>query len=59
MEKNEKYYSPLYHSLAYLSTGMYATRLKRWLSFFPLNQILILENGELLRDPEKVYKKSE
>ena len=58
MEKNEKYYSPIYHSLAYITTGLYAMRLKRWLKYFSMKQILVLENGEFLRDPEKVYNQA-
>jgi hypothetical protein len=55
MEKNQNYYSPIYHSLSYLNTGFYAEHLKKWLNYFPLKQILILENGELSRDPQMVY----
>jgi hypothetical protein len=58
MEKNEKYYSPIYHSLAYITTGLYAIRLKHWLKYFSMRQILILENGEFLREPEKVYNQA-
>ena len=58
MEKDEKYYSPIYHSLSYLTTGLYANRLKRWLKYFPINKILVLENGEFLNDPEKVYNQA-
>ena len=58
MENDENYYSPIYHSLAYLTTGLYAIRLKRWLKYFSLKQILILENSELQREPEKVYDKT-
>ena len=58
MEKNGDYYSPIYHSLAYLTTGLYATRLKRWLKYFSMKQILVLENGEFLRDPETVYNQA-
>ena len=58
MEKNEKYYSPIYHSLAYITTGLYAIRLKHWLKYFSMKQILILENGEFLREPEKVYNQA-
>ena len=58
MEKDEKYYSAIYHSLAYITTGLYAVRLKRWLKYFSMKQILVLENGEFLRDPEKVYNQA-
>jgi hypothetical protein len=58
MEKNEKYYSTTYHSLAYITTGLYAIRLKRWLKYFSMNQILVLENGEFSRDPEKIYNQA-
>jgi len=58
MEKNEKYYSTIYHGLSYITTGLYAIRLKRWLEYFSLKQILVLENGEFSRDPEKVYNQA-
>ena len=58
MEKNENYYSPIYHSLAYLTTGLYSIRLKRWLKYFSMEQILVLENGEFLLDPETVYNQA-
>ncbi len=55
MESNSNYYSPIYHSLSYLNTGLYIKHLKNWLKYFPLKQILILENGELSHDPQMVY----
>ena len=58
LEKNEKYYSPIYHSLAYIATGLYANRLKRWLKYFSMKQILVLENGEFLSNPETVYNQA-
>ena len=58
MKNDEKYYSSIYHSLAYLTTGMYAKRLKRWLKYFSMKQILVLENGEFLEDPEKIYNQA-
>lgn len=58
MENNENYYSSIYHSLAYLTTGLYVKRLKNWLKYFSLKQILILENGDLLKNPEKVYNQA-
>jgi len=58
METNEKYYSTIYHGLSYIATGLYAIRLKRWLKYFSMKQILVLENGEFLRDPEKVYNQA-
>jgi hypothetical protein len=58
MEQNEKYYSSIYHSLAYITTGLYVIRLKHWLKYFSMKQILVLENGEFLRDPEKVYNQT-
>ncbi len=55
MKSNSNYYSPIYHSLSYLNTGLYIKHLKNWLKYFPLKQILILENGELSHDPQMVY----
>jgi hypothetical protein len=34
---------------------LYIKHLKNWLKYFPLKQILILENGELSHDPQMVY----
>lgn len=58
MEQNEKYYSPTYHALSYLTTGLYSVRLKRWLKYFSMKQILILSNEEFLSDPQKIYDKT-
>ena len=58
MEKNEKYYSSIFHSLGYLTKGLYAIPLKNWLKYFSMKQILVLENGEFLHDPEKVYNRA-
>lgn len=55
MEKNDKYFSHIYHRLSYITTGLYVIRLKRWLKYFSMKQILILQNEEFLRDPQKVY----
>jgi len=58
MEKNEKYYSHTYHRLSYITTGLYVIRLKRWLKYFSMKQILVLQNEEFLREPQKVYDKT-
>ena len=58
MEKNEKYYSHTYHRLSYITTGLYVIRLKRWLKYFSMKQILILQNEEFLLEPQKVYDKT-
>jgi len=49
---------PLYKSMAhqhfsYCARGQYADQLKQWLKYFPREQIMILETGELRRQPEK------
>jgi len=55
MEQNEKYYSDNFHTNSYLATGLCASRLKRWLEYFPLDQISIIENEDFLQNPQKIY----
>jgi len=57
MIKNENYFSFIYHRLSYISTGLYAEHLERWLKFFPRNQLLIIQSEEFLRDTTKVYNR--
>ena len=58
MEKNENYFSRIYHSLSYIHAGLYVIHLKRWLKYFPMDQILILENEEFLRQTPKLYNET-
>lgn len=58
MEKNENYFSHIYHSLSYIHAGLYVIHLKRWLQFFPMDQILILENEEFLNQTSKLYSQT-
>jgi len=55
MEQNDRYYSENFHTNSYLNTGLCASRLKRWLEYFPLKQILIIENEDFLQNPQKIY----
>jgi hypothetical protein len=43
----------------YLSKGMYAEQLKRWLKYFDKKQMLILKSEDLFEKPEKIYQQTE
>lgn len=58
MEKNENYFSYIFHRLSYITSGLYVIHLKRWLKYFPMEQILILENEEFLNETPKLYKQT-
>ena len=58
MEKDENYFSRTYHSLSYISAGLYSIHLKKWLQYFPMEQILILENEQFLLESQSVYTKT-
>jgi hypothetical protein len=40
---------------SYLSRGLYADQLQRWLRFFPREQLLIVKSEDLYRDPAAIY----
>jgi len=58
MEQNENYFSHIFHSLSYITAGLYVIHLKRWLKYFPMKQILILENEEFLSKTPNLYKQT-
>jgi hypothetical protein len=58
MEQNDNYFSHIFHRLSYITAGLYAIHLKRWLQYFPMNQIIILENEEFLKETPKLYNQT-
>ncbi len=48
------YFSFNHQHYSYLSRGIYATQLQRWMQFFPREQFLILKSEDLYWDSEKV-----
>ena len=44
-----------YTSFSYLARGEYAAQLQRWLSFFPKEQILVLQSEALFRNPADIF----
>lgn len=49
--KNPKYNSFHYQHSSYLARGIYVDQVKRWLSYFPKEQIMILSSKDLRNDP--------
>ncbi len=43
---------------AYLYRGLYALQIKRYLKYFPKDQLLIFEDKQLYKDPVGVYQKT-
>ena len=58
MEKNENYFSYTYHRLSYISAGLYAIHIKRWLQYFPKTQMLFLESDEFLRETPRIFSET-
>jgi len=57
MENDENFYSPEYYQYAYLDRGLYLTRIKRWIKYFPRQQFLILDSEEFFNEPSRSYEK--
>ena len=55
MEQDENYYSVNFYRKSYITRGKYVQQLKRWLKFFPKDQILILKSEDLYSEPSKIY----
>ncbi|MGB0430528.1 MAG: sulfotransferase domain-containing protein [Bacteroidia bacterium] len=55
MKTTPNYHSYEYHTHGYVYKSFYAKQLKLWLQHFNANQILVLENNEMLNQPQKVY----
>jgi hypothetical protein len=43
---------------SYLARGLYVDQLKRWFTFFPKEQFLILQSEEFFKDPEVYFAKT-
>jgi hypothetical protein len=56
MLANEWHLSNNYRHFSYLKRGIYIRQIKRLVELFLPGQILILENGELFKDPQKVLR---
>lgn len=56
MEKSTEYVGSFYNRHAYIHRGFYALQLKRWLMHFPKEQLLVVENNDLLTQPQMVYR---
>lgn len=52
--KDPAYYSPEHHRHSYVARGIYVKQIKRWLSFFPREQMLILSSDDLRHNPQEV-----
>ena len=48
---NPAYRSRAHRHYSYVSRGMYADQLERWFTFFPREQVLVLESSELFGRP--------
>jgi len=57
MQKDEKYFSLKYHQLSYISAGLYEEHLKRWMQFFPKNQIMIIQSEDFFKNSSKIFSK--
>ncbi len=55
MVQDESYYSMSHFLFSYLSRGMYADQLQRWLEVFPREQILIVRSEDYFSDQPAVY----
>jgi len=42
-------------SSSYLTRGIYANQLKRWMEFFPKEQFLIVKSEEFFADPQSIF----
>ena len=54
---DQSYNSHAYPRYSYLARGIYVEQVKRWLSFFPRKQILVVSSSDLRRDPDNTVKK--
>lgn len=54
--KDPKYKSNNYRRYSYLERGHYAEQLKRWLEFFPKEQIMVISSSDLRNKTEEVMQ---
>jgi len=55
MDEIEDYYSLSHRTFSYLSRGLYADQLERWLEFFPREQMLIIKSEDFFTTPQEVF----
>jgi len=55
---NSKNYRKIYHSKAYLSTGIYIDQIKPWFEIFSKNQILVIKSEDMYADPLSIVNKT-
>jgi hypothetical protein len=58
MVQDESYNSYNFQMFSYLARGVYIDQLKRWLEYFPKEQLLILQSEDFFRDPEGNFVKT-
>ena len=56
IKADENYFSFNNSFFSYLSRGLYARELKRWMEIFPREQFFISSSEEYYRDPDAVYQ---
>ena len=57
IQADARYASFAHRHHSYLHRGLYAEQLRAWFARFPREQLLILENDELARDADGVYRR--
>lgn len=55
MLSDPEYHSPAHRNFSYLGRGCYAEQLKRWLQYFPREQMLIIISEEFFSRPEDTF----
>jgi hypothetical protein len=56
MRDEDGYHSQFYYRFGYVHKGFYDFHLANWYQHFAKEQLLVVENNELLNEPDKVYK---
>jgi hypothetical protein len=51
------YQSTPFRHFSYLARGMYAEQLSRWLEYFPMRQLLVIESEQMFCHPRIVYQR--
>lgn len=55
---NEQYFRHVYYPHAYISKGVYIENIARWFNTFPKQHILVLQNEEMSKKPQRVFQKT-
>ena len=55
LQTDPGYHSPPHRNFSYLSRGLYAEQLRRWLRYFPREQMLVLVSEEFFRRPDDIF----